>query len=134
MIEKIVKIIKQLATLFTSLITAVSLLFIPVKSESKSNNYSNMPDDIKYVFEYGDEIIRCIKEKDRISLSNLFCEKVRNTDYLNKQIEFFFDYIDEHGGVIINDGIWEQNGGHHRSYRSGKKVVDFLDLIMIKIL
>ena len=61
----------------------------------------------------GDEIIRCINGKDKKSLSNLFCDKIKNTDYLNRQIDFFFDYIDKQGGIIIDDtGEWTSNGGH----------------------
>lgn len=64
----------------------------------------------------GDEIIRCINNKDKEGLSNLFCKKIKNTYYLNQQINFFFDYIDMQGGIIIDDtGKWVSNGGHRGS-------------------
>ena len=72
----------------------------------KENDYMNLA---------GNEIIRCIKERDKNSLSNIFCEKVRNTDYLNKQIDFFFKYIDEYGIQIDENGRWVSNGGHSGS-------------------
>lgn len=72
----------------------------------------------------GNEIIRCIVDKDKESLNNLFCKKVKDTDYLNNQIDFIFGYIDNQGGINLNStGEWIDGGGHG-SYSGGRKVID----------
>ena len=84
-----------------------------------------VPKQTKNMLNIGDEIIRCINEKDKVSLSNLFCKKIKNTDYLNRQIDFFFDYIDKQGGIIIDDGGKWEDGGGHGSTNGWGEVVDF---------
>lgn len=84
-------------------------------SQSKSMNINQMYKEKEFMNVAGREIIRCIKERDKESLSDLFCEKVRNTDYLNKEIDFFFKYIDEYDIQIDEGGKWVSNGGHSGS-------------------
>lgn len=72
----------------------------------------------------GNEIIRCIIEKDKEGLNNLFCKKIKDTDYLNNQIDFIFNYIDKQSGINIDSaGEWIDGGGHG-SYSGGRKVID----------
>ena len=119
MFIKIFKNIRLVMFVFFLLIIQGLIGCTLIKSiDTGQNIKKNMHKDI-----IGDEIIRCILERDKVSLSNLFCEKVRNTDYLNKEIDFFFDYIDEYGIQIDEGGKWESGSGHS-SQSGGRRVVD----------
>lgn len=106
------------------IILLFSILFVFSISSCKWVKYNGI-DLSAQEQKWGSEIIRCIKEKDKISLSNLFCSKVKNTDYLEKEIDFFFDYVDRQGGIVIDDcGKWVGGGGHG-AYSGGRRVIQY---------
>ena len=80
--------------------------------------------NFKYMHEIGKEIIRCIKQKDKKSINNLFCDKIKDSEYLKNQIDFIFNYIDENGGIVIEDGKWEIPNSR-RSYGGGSKTLEY---------
>ena len=118
-IDKVIDYIKHLLTILTMIVTLISSLF--VSTGGNINNIEKSRD--KYINEIGTEIIRCINERDKTGLNNLFCGKLKNTEYLNKQIDFFLGYIDNYNELKITNGIWVDNGGHGSNNR-GRKVVD----------
>ena len=85
-----------------------------VQKETQSiNNYMN---------DVGKEIIRCIKERDKKGISNIFCDKIKDTEYLNNEINIIFDHIDNNGGISIEDGEWTSPVGHGSNDFEGKTV------------
>ena len=88
--------------------------------------------DLKYMTSYqyiriiGPEVIRCLNERDKEGLNNLFCDKVKNTEYLNNQIDFMFDYFDKNGLKIEEGGKWRVPAEHNARSRYSGKVVNFL--------
>lgn len=103
------------------------IVFYVVISGCSINNVEKLKNNpiVVYKNEVTAEIIRCIKEKDKVCLNDLFCERVKDTQYLNRQIDAFFNYIDKQGDMIIDDnGKWKDYG-HHSRRRSGKRVIDF---------
>lgn len=85
-----------------------------VQKETQSiNNYMN---------DVGKEIIRCIKERDKKGISNIFCDKIKDTEYLNNEINIIFDRIDNNGGISIEDGEWTSPVGHGSNDFEGKTV------------
>lgn len=115
-VNKSIKLIMVIVLILTVIILSSCRLIENI------NNYK--PKKRIYIDNMGNEIIRCINEKDKQSLSSLFCDKVKNTDYLNRQIDFFFDYIDKQGGLFIDDsGKWVDGGGHG-AYSGGRRVID----------
>ncbi len=79
---------------------------------------------IEFTYQIETEIIRCLNHNDRQGINDLFCAKIKNTDYLKKQIDFVFDYIYMSGGLNIDNPNW-QNSGEHSSQKYGKKTVLF---------
>lgn len=106
-----------LKSLFNGMSTSINNI-IRVSSMSNINKKN-------FVIEIGDEIVRCIKERDKEGLNNLFCNKIKDTDYLNNQIDFIFNYIDKNGGIIIdNNGKWKST--YSRSSRSdGERTLEY---------
>lgn len=81
----------------------------------------------EYANEIGPQIINCLLEKNREGLKDLFCEKVKNTEFLEKEIDFLFNYIDNNGGLRIenNHNSWKAPA-EHGSQNYGKKVINFV--------
>lgn len=75
-----------------------------------------------YAKEVGTEIVRCLKEKDKQGLNDLFCDKVKDSDYLMKEIDIIFDYIDKNGGLIFGNGEWQVPVSHGSNGYNGKTV------------
>ena len=84
------------------------------------NVHSISENEYNYVNHIGNEIIRCLKEKDKKGLNSLFCSKVRDTEYLNSQISFIFNYFDEYHDIVIEDGEWQLPYSHGSNDYSGK--------------
>ena len=88
--------------------------------------------DLKYMTSYqyiriiGPEVIRCLNERDKEGLNNLFCDKVKNTEYLNNQIDFMFDYFDKNGLKIEEGGEWQVPVEHGAHSKYSGRVVNFL--------
>lgn len=74
-----------------------------------------------YVSKTGNEIIRCIKDNDRDGISDLFCEKVKNSDYLKRKIDVVFDFINKNG-ILFENEDWESPYSHGSTGYSGKTV------------
>ena len=74
-----------------------------------------------YANEVGNEIIRCLKEQDKKSLSDMFCDKVKGSEYLNREIEIVFDYINKNGGLVIKNSMWSVPYSHG-SFNDGKSI------------
>ena len=112
---------------FTILTFCISLLGCsPFKLFNNINIDSIIKSDKKnYVSEMGEEILRCIKEKDKKGISSLYCQKVENTEYLSKQIDYIFDYIDKNGGLIIKNGSWNYPSSHGSYDGSGSKSIQY---------
>lgn len=118
-IDKAIDFIKHILTILTMIVTLILSLFMPAGGSIKNIEKTRT----EYINEIGTEIIRCINERDKTGLNNLFCDKLKNTVYLNRQIDFFLDYIDNHNELEFNNGMWVDNGGHG-SNNHGRKVVD----------
>ncbi len=118
-ISKVIDFIKYIITILAMIVALISSLFMPVETGIKSIEKTR----VEYINDIGPEIIRCINKRDKFGLSNLFCDKIKNTDYLNKQIDFFFCYIDKSNEIEFNSGTWVDSGGHG-SNNHGRKVVD----------
>ena len=115
--NKSIKLISAIVLILTIIILSSCRLIENI------NNYK--PKKRIYIDNMGNEIIRCLNEKDKQSLSALFCDKVKNTDYLNRQIDFFFDYIYKQGGLFIDDsGKWVDGGGHGAN-SGGRRVIEY---------
>ena len=122
-ISKVIDFIKHIITIVVLILSFISSLFMQPKDNVKTRETLIEKTRIEYINEVGPEIIRCLNEKDKKGLNDLFCEKVRNTEYLKKQINFLFNYIEKNGEIKIDDGKWIDNGGHG-SQNYGRKVVD----------
>lgn len=118
-ISKVIDFIKYIITIFVMIVSLIPSLFMPAEGSIKNIEETR----VEYINQIGPEIIRCINERDKMSLNNLFCDKLKNTEYLNRQIDFFFDYIDKYDESGFNNGTWIDNGGHGSNNR-GRKVVD----------
>lgn len=79
----------------------------------------------KYIDQVGPEVIRCLKERDREGLNDLFCDKVKDTEYLQKEMDFLFDYIDKNGGLTIEEGAQWTVTEHGSRSNKGEEVVNF---------
>ena len=119
-------------TILKKILSIGMSLIIATTSNIQSVNFNDAEwlhnvSSYEYVEQIGPEVIRCLKEQDRERLNNLFCDKVKNTEYLKKEIDYLFDYIDENGGMIINeDGQWTVPGEHRTFSDKGTgKVVSF---------
>ena len=123
-ISKVIDFIKHIITIVVLILSFISSLFMQPKDNVKTRETLIEKTRIEYINEVGPEIIRCLNEKDKKGLNDLFCEKVRNTEYLKKQIDFLFNYIEKNGEIKIDDGKWIDNGGHG-SNNCGRKVVDW---------
>lgn len=118
MIKRFIKIL--ICILFFILLSAFSFWkLLPngsidkVQKETKNlNNYMNKT---------GSEIIRCIKEKDKERLNALFCEKVKDTNYLKQKMDIVLDYISEKNITFKNED-WESPYSHGSTGYSGKTV------------
>lgn len=106
-IENILGIIDDLKSLPNGSVSKVQ------KETQNINSYMN---------DVGKEIIRCIKERDKKGISNIFCDKIKDTEYLNNEINIIFDYIDNNGGISIEDGEWTSPVGHGSNDYDGKTV------------
>lgn len=78
--------------------------------------------EFEYSNDVGTEIIKCLKGKDKQGLSDLFCDKIKGSDYLMNEIDIIFDYIDKNGGLIIGDGEWQVPTSHGSNGYNGKTV------------
>ena len=76
----------------------------------------------KYLDEIGSKIIQCLKERNKNNLNDLFCDKIRNSDYLFNEIGIVFDYIDKNGGIIIENENWSSPFGHGSNNYEGKTI------------
>ena len=122
MINRIIKIIVGL--LLSVLLTACSFFELSLNgSVYKEQNETKV---IKgdYIHKTGKEIIRCIKEDDRESINALFCEKVRDSDYLNRKIDIVFDYIKENG-ITFESEKWSVPYSHG-SFGNGHRTVQWV--------
>ena len=108
-----------------SLIIATSSEIAP--TNFKDPNWLKHVESYDYVNQVGPEVIRCLKERDRDGLNDLFCDKVKDTEYLQKEMDFLFDYIDKNGGLKIEEGAQWTVPGEHRtsSDKGGGRVVNF---------
>ena len=81
----------------------------------------------EYANEIGPQIINCLLERNREGLKNLFCMKIKDTEYLDKELDFLFNYIDSNGGLKIEGDYssWEAPA-EHGSQNLGEKVVNFV--------
>lgn len=118
------EILKEIIGIGMSLIIATS-------SEIAQTNFKD-PEWLSNVLSYdyvnqvGPEVIRCLKERDREGLNDLFCDKVKDTDYLQKEMDFLFNYIDSNGGLTIEEGAqWTVPGEHGSRSNKGEEVVNF---------
>ena len=119
------KIINQVKMIVSLIILVVSSIVTPFMKSDKVLSDIKLKTSAEYINEIGPEIIRCINKKDKIGLSCLFCEKVRNTDYINREVNFLFDYVNNNSNLIIDDnGNWVSNGGHGVN-NLGRKTVNF---------
>ena len=121
MTSRAIKIIVILVAYIVS--TAFSFWkLLPNGSVNKVQNETAILND--YISKTGKEIIRCIKEDDREGLNILFCEKARNSDYLNRKIDIVFDFIKENGIVFKNEH-WSSPYSHG-STGYGEKTIEWV--------
>ena len=86
------------------------------KVQRETQNINN------YMNEIGSEIIRCLKEEDKEGMNELFCDRIKNTNYSYDRINIVFDYIMNNGGVYIGNGEWTSPVGHGSNNYDGKTV------------
>ena len=77
--------------------------------------------EYEFANEIGNKILKCLKEKDKQGLNDLFCEKIKNTIYLNDEIDYIFNYIDILGDINIEDSIWNVPVSHG-SFNEGQSI------------
>ena len=86
---------KKILRIFLSLIISVSLtgcgLIRGVKNQIDNFAENNEPSRI---YEMSSEIMRCIDEKDKEGMKQLFCEKIRESEDFDQQIDSIFEFID----------------------------------------
>lgn len=127
----VIGIFKRILGIFLS-------LFVSIFSMFGNNNSQDLPTlnqiaktQNDYCNEVGNEIIRCLKENDRYGINNLFCDKVKDTDYLKKKIDIVFNYIDNSGGIVLDDGKWKIGASHGSNDGKGGRTIDFISCQLI---
>ena len=114
----------ELALSFCLCIFLIGCSMIKILPDVSINNVNNV-NKKNYISEIGDEIIRCIKERDKIGINSLYCDKVKNTEYLMNQINYIFEYIDKNGGIVIEDGKWNHPASHGSYDGSGSRSIQY---------
>lgn len=111
---------KRLIILFLNAIILLNLVScIYVKDKMKEEKV------ISFISQTGTDIIEALENQDCDKLSSIFCKKIANTNYLNDNINYLFNYINNNGGLVIPKGNWILRGSGHRAFNVGKKVVDY---------
>lgn len=110
--------------IFLTLVTSLTSLFI-AKDDTYVNN-QEFKYGSEFINEIGPEIIRCLNEYDEHGINDLFCEKVKDTEYLSKKINLVFNFMKQEGGVYIDSSNkWVPKGGGHGSRNLGERTVEF---------
>ena len=74
-----------------SVLLIIAMCFLMCSCGSDVSNGDAANREIKNMSE---EIIRCLKENDKEAFKDLFCERVRNIENYDKQVDEFFDYFE----------------------------------------
>ena len=113
--------IKEIISIAMSILLSITSIFTGDHNGSINKVQTVSKGEYEYANEIGSEIIRCLKEKDKIALNNLFCHKIKDTEYLQKEIDIIFDYIDNNGGLLIEDSTWSVPTSHG-SFNNGRSI------------
>ncbi len=127
----IIEIFKRVLGIILSLSISIFSMFGNTNSQDLPALNQIAKTQNEYCNEVGNEIIRCLKENDRQSINNLFCNKVKDTDYLKKKIDIVFDYIDNSGGIVLDDGEWKVGASHGSNDGKGGRTIDFISCQLI---
>ena len=113
--------IKEIISIAMTILLSITSIFTGDHNGSINKVQTVSKGEYEYANEIGSEIIRCLKEKDKIALNNLFCDKIKDTEYLQKEIDIIFDYIDNNGGLLIEDSTWSVPTSHG-SFNNGRSI------------
>lgn len=113
--------IKEIISILVSLLLSIVSVFTGVHNGGINEVQTVSKGEYAYANEIGSEIVRCLREKDKKALNNLYCDKIKDTEYLQKEIDIIFDYIDGNGGLSIEDSTWSVPTSHG-SFNGGKSI------------
>ena len=106
--------IKEIISVVMSILLSITSIFTGVHNGSINKVKTVSKGEYAYANEIGSEIVRCLREKDKKALNNLYCDRI-------KEIDIIFDYIDGNGGLSIEDSTWSVPTSHG-SFNGGKSI------------
>lgn len=118
-------ILKSIIGIGMSIIATTSSLLCT--KDINNEEWLHTVSSYEYVENVGSKLINYIVGNDRDAISSLFCDKVKDTDYLNQSLSKFFKYIDDNGGILIEENAQWTVPAEHKTYsdRGTGKVVHF---------
>ena len=103
------------------------LLFSSIAMSSCVNlKNSKVIQQKEYIERIKNESVKSIINKDIQGLKKLFCNHISDTEYLNKNIENFFNYINNNtNGIEFTNFDWSESSAHGTTDGKGFYSLDF---------
>ena len=77
--------IKEIISVVMSILLSITSIFTGDHNGSINKVQTVSKGEYAYANEIGSEIVRCLREKDKKALNNLYCDKIKDTEYLQKE-------------------------------------------------